>query len=86
MEEAEAGEIGSGSETLVDQARGIIDAVAAARDVPRSELARRLGVSPAAVSNALSPARSDMTLVTLERYLKAMGAIARIDVELGGGS
>jgi transcriptional regulator with XRE-family HTH domain len=66
---------------LERQAVGLVRDVMEATGVSQSELARRIGVTPSAVSNALAGhSARGMTLARLERYLAAMGYTAVVTV------
>jgi transcriptional regulator with XRE-family HTH domain len=67
---------------LERQAVELVKDVMRGAGVTQSELARRVGVTPSAVSNALAGHSSrGMTLARLERYLAAMGYRAVVGIE-----
>jgi DNA-binding XRE family transcriptional regulator len=61
-----------------------LSALRRAASLTQVELAKRLGVSQAAVSRIEQP--HDLLLSTLHSYLHAMGADARLVVRLGDGA
>jgi len=58
-------------------------AIRQAAELTRNELARRLGVTRAAVSRMEQP--HDMLLSTLNAHLEAVGGHARMIVQFSGG-
>jgi DNA-binding Xre family transcriptional regulator len=50
-----------------------------ARGLSKSEMARRMGTSRAALERLLDPANPSVTLATLERAATALGATLKVD-------
>jgi transcriptional regulator with XRE-family HTH domain len=73
---------------LEGRAVELVKEAMAATGVTQSELARRVGVTPSAVSNALAGhSGRGMSLARLERWMLALGWRVRMDSEfVGGGS
>lgn len=65
---------------LNDQAVATVREAMARAGVNQTELARRVGVTPAAISRALS-GKQNLTLDTVQSYLDELGARAAVSLE-----
>lgn len=61
-------------DVVLEDARALVLDVMGALGVTQAEMARRLEITPASVSQTLSPDRAQgMTIATLRRYLGVLG-------------